>query len=51
MYFEEVFRLKCTHKRTAGIHEALFGYNQRTLPDGNNEAQKLTLTSTFRYLN
>ena len=36
--------------RTAGNHETLFGLNQRKLPDGNNEAQKLTLTSTFRYL-
>ena len=50
MYIEEVFCLKCTAKRTTGIHETLFGYNQRKLPDGNNDTLKLTLTSSFRSL-
>ena len=31
------------------IYKTLFGYNQRTLPDNNNDTQKLTLTFTFGY--
>ena len=45
-----MFSLKCTPKRTTGIYETLFGYNQRKLPDGNNDTLKLTLTSFIRSL-
>ena len=50
MYVEEVFCLKCTPNRTTGIHETLFGNNQRKLPDGNKDTLKLTLKSFIRSL-
>ena len=35
--------------RITGFYKTLFGYKLRTLPDDNNDTQKLTFTSTFRY--
>ena len=41
MYVEEVFCLKCDTREQLGFMKIYFGFNQRKLPDGNNEAQKL----------
>ena len=40
MYVEKVFCLKYTLMRIALFYKTLFGYNQRTLPDDNNDTQK-----------